>query len=154
MAGGAYVTLLVSKGSWGTSADRWTHSSWWSITSFVLTYFHSPLNVSCFHESSPSAVFSCECFLSPRCCTVGYFSNSLRTTNLKKKMEVEKTHAGMILYFPCTCHTLAETCSSDRLQIDLKCCSTKYLISGSVQYMSWYLLFQKERGSFKIAVTC
>lgn len=104
VSGMAYVTLLVSEGSWGTSADGWTHLFWQSIASFVLTYFHSPLNVSCFHESSPSAAFSCVCFLSPRCCMTGYFSHSLRTIKPKKKMQVEKPHIGMTVYFPCTSH--------------------------------------------------
>lgn len=92
MSGLADVTWLVSEGSWGTSADRWTHLFWQSITSFVLTYFHSLLNVSCFHESSPSAAFSCVCFFSPRCCMAGYFSNSLRTTELKKKASGKTPH--------------------------------------------------------------
>lgn len=69
-------------------------------------------------------------------------------------MQVEKPHIGMIVYFPCTCHTLAETCSTDTLNIYLKYCSTKCLISVCIQYMGWYLLFQKARGSFKIAMIC
>ena len=71
-----------------------------------------------------------------------------------KKMQVEKSRVGMIVYFPCTCHMLGETRWTDRLNIHLKYCSTKGLISVCIQYMSWYLLFQKARGSFKITMIC
>lgn len=93
-------------------------------------------------------------FFSPRCCMVGYFSNSLYTTELKKKREVEKPHIGMIAHFPCACHTLAETCSTDMLNIYLKYCYTKGLIIVSIQGLSWHLLFWKAKGSFKIAMIC
>lgn len=36
-----------------------------------------------------------------------------------KKIEMEKTHGEMILYFPPACHMSAETCSTDRLNIYL-----------------------------------
>lgn len=66
-----------------------------------------------------------------------------------KKRQVEKPHTGMIVYFPCACHTLAKTCSTDTLNIYLKYCYTKGLIIVSIQGMSWHLLFQKARGSLK-----
>lgn len=61
----------------------------------------------------------------------------------KKKRQVEKPRIGMIAHFPCACHTPAETCLTDTLNIYLKYCYTKGLIIVSIQGMSWHFENQK-----------
>lgn len=51
---------------------------------FVLTSFYSPLHVSCFHGSSPSAVFFLCLFGLPDVVATGYFGSYVGITRSKK----------------------------------------------------------------------
>ena len=57
---------------------------------FVLTSFYSSLHVSCFHGSSPSAVFFLCLFGLPDVVATGYFGSYPGITRSKKKKKKEK----------------------------------------------------------------
>lgn len=77
---------------------------------FDILYF--PLRVSCFHGSSPSAVFFLCLFGLPDVAATGYFGSYLGVTRFKKKK-----HNGKNLYWKKNFHTCVPGCIMGHLGV-------------------------------------
>ena len=84
--------------------------------------FDSPLHISCFHGSSPSAVFFLCLFGLPDVAGIGYFGSYQGITRFKKK----KKDSGKILYWKkIFFHTCIPGCIIDHFNVSnapLRCC--------------------------------